>query len=107
MSQHDALRPLASRDAEPLFTEAWQAQALAMSDTLVRAGMFSADDWASALGQAVRAHDDTQEGYYLAVLSALEGLIDAHGVPNASVQARRDAWADAYRRTPHGAPVEL
>ena len=103
-----ALDPLASRDGDPVFEEAWQAQALAMADTLVKAGAFSAGEWAAALGEAVRAEDDTTAGYYRAVLRALEGLLDGGGaVPAPELEARRDAWARAYETTPHGEPVEL
>lgn len=104
----DPLAPLARRDGDPVFEEAWQAQALAMADCMVRAGAFSADDWAAALGRAVRAEDDTTAGYYRAVLAALETLLDSGGtLPAPQVTRRRDAWARAYETTPHGHPVEL
>lgn len=103
-----ALAPLARRDGDPVFEEAWQAQALAMADCMVRAGAFSAGDWAAALGKAVRAEDDTTQGYYRAVLAALETLLDTGGtIPAPEVTERRDAWARAYAATPHGQPVEL
>ena len=101
------LGPLVRRDGDAVFDEAWQAQALAMADCLVRADVFSAGDWAEALGVAVREHEDTTEGYYRAVLSALERLLDRGALPGAEIEARRDAWARAYEATPHGAPVEL
>ena len=107
MSASDPLGPLARRDGDPVFDEAWQAQALALADCLVREGVFTAEAWADALGVAVRENDDTTEGYYRAVLSALERLLDTGAVPGAEVDARRDAWAAAYERTPHGQPVEL
>ena len=102
-----ALDPLARRDGDAIFDEAWQAQALGLADCLVREGVFSAGDWAEVLGVAVREHDDTTEGYYRAVLSALERLLARGPLPEAEVDARRDAWARAYEATPHGAPVEL
>ena len=103
------LAPLARRDGDPVFEEAWQAQALAMADCLVRAGAFTAADWAAALGRAVRAQDaDTTAGYYRAVLAALESLLDRGGaVPAGEVEDRRAAWVRAYEATPHGQPVEL
>lgn len=104
----DPLAPLARRDGDPVFEEAWQAQALAMADCMVRAGAFGAADWAAELGRAVRAEEDTTTGYYRAVLAALESLLDAGGaVPAPELAARRDAWARAYETTPHGDPVEL
>jgi len=107
LQAHEELKPLAQRDGDAVFDEAWQAQALAMADCLVQAGVFSASDWAEALGVAVREQEDTTEGYYRAVLSALERLLDQGAVPEAEVDARRDAWARAYEATPHGEPVEL
>lgn len=102
------LAPLARRDGDPVFEEAWQAQALAMADCMVKAGAFSAGDWAGALGKAVRAQDDTTAGYYRAVLAALESLLDTGGaVPAPEVTQRRNEWARAYEATPHGQPVEL
>lgn len=103
----EPLGPLVRRDGEAVFDEAWQAQALAMADCLVQVQVFSAGDWAEALGAAVREQDDTTEGYYRAVLSALERLLDRGALPGAEVEARRDAWARAYESTPHGEPVEL
>ena len=103
----EPLGPLARRDGEAVFDEAWQAQALAMADCLVQAQVFSAHDWAEALGVAVREQEDTTEGYYRAVLSALERLLDRGALPAGEVEARRDAWARAYEATPHGEPVEL
>lgn len=108
MASPDPLAPLARRDGDPVFEEAWQAQALGMADCLVRAGAFSATDWAATLGEAVRREDDTTAGYYRAVLAALETLLDARGgVPATEIETRRDAWARAYEATPHGAPVML
>lgn len=108
MSAADALGPLARRDGEPVFDEAWQAQSLALADCLVRSGVFTATQWAEALGAAVREMPDTTEGYYRAVIVALEGLLDAGGaLPVSAIDERRDAWARAYENTPHGAPVEL
>ena len=107
MQPSDALGPLARRDGDAVFDEAWQAQALAIADCLVRADVFSATDWAEALGIAVRENSDTTEGYYQAVLSALEGLLDRGPLPANEVNERRDAWARAYEATPHGQLVEL
>ena len=98
---------------KPAFDEPWQAQALALADSLVRAGAFSADDWAEGLGAALREAEaagapDTLDTYYSAVLTALERLTEARAGISAAARAdRRAAWAAAYRHTPHGQPVEL
>ncbi len=96
-----------------VFDEPWQAQALAMADTLVQAGRFSAAEWAEALGSALREAEaqgaaDTLETYYGAVVVALERLCEARaGISGADRARRRADWEAAYRRTPHGRPVEL
>ncbi len=107
MPPHDSLEPLVRRDNDPVFDEAWQAQVLGLADCLVREGVFTASDWAETLGVTVREQEDTTEGYYRAVLSALERLLDQGAVPGVEIEARRDAWARAYEATPHGEPVEL
>ena len=109
----DALSPLARKDSEPVFDEAWQAQALAMADSLVKAGVFSADIWAETLGAGLRHRfaegaADTAETYYRAVLSALEQLLDQGGtLPQSEQDSRREEWRRAYLATPHGQPVRL
>ena len=114
MTPHNApLHPLKRRDNEPAFDEAWQAQALAMADLMVEAGVISAEAWAQALGRKLQegtdagAADDTQ-AYYQAVLSALQELLFTTGAASASeVQVREEEWRQAYLHTPHGQPVEL
>lgn len=109
----DALKPLAAVDGEPAFDEPWQAQVLAIADTLVRGGLFSPGEWSAALGaelEKARADgaDDNQETYYRCALTALEQLVAGHSEIDlrAMTDKRRD-WEQAYRSTPHGQPVEL
>jgi len=84
-----------------------------MADSLVKRGTLSAGDWAAKLGAELRlAADagapDNAETYYLAVLAALENLLDEAGAAaGQEVQARREEWERAYLNTPHGRPVEL
>ena len=41
-------------------------------------------------------------------LAALERLVTAKGLSNPNeMLARKEAWADAHRHTPHGKPVDL
>ena len=75
----DPLAPPARR-----FDEPWQAQALALADTMVQGGRFTATEWAEALGAALteaeaRGAPDTLNTYYTAVLVALERLCEARG----------------------------
>lgn len=110
---NEPIGPLKRKDGDPVFDEPWQAQALAMADSLVKAGAFSASDWAAALGDELRlaaeaGAPDTAETYYVAVLTALEGLLDKTGAASGQeVQIRREEWERAYLNTPHGQPVEL
>lgn len=101
------------RDDRPLFAEPWEAQALAMAVRLQEAGHFTAPEWADALGREIRrAQDagDPDDGstYYRHVLAALERLITEKGLSAQDVLDRRKLeWAEAYRTTPHGLPVDL
>jgi len=108
-----ALKPLASLDGNPVFDEAWQAEALAIADTLVQRDMFSASDWSSALGLALkqaesRTDKDTQETYYRCVLIALETLVAGNSdIDREAMVGKRKDWEQAYLSTPHGQPVRL
>lgn len=96
-----------------VFDEPWQAQGLALADALVKAGRFTVREWAEALGTALKDAEalgapDTLDTYYTAVISALERLCEAHvGISGEDRAVRRSAWEAAYRRTPHGQPVDL
>ena len=104
-------RPLARNG--PAFDEPWQAQVLALADTLIRGGSFSATNWAETLGVALVTAEacgapDSTETYYLCVLAALETLTSSHTIITKSDLAlRKSAWTRAYRATPHGQPVKL
>jgi nitrile hydratase accessory protein len=102
-----------SRPDDPPFAEPWQAQTLAMADLLQQAGFFTAAEWATALGAQIRraqACGDPDDGstYYHHVLGALEALTIEKSISTQEIlTARKDAWAAAYGRTPHGRPVTL
>ena len=109
----DPLGPLKRKDGDPTFDEAWQAQSLAIADTLVDAGVVTATRWAEALGSELKsaaragAADDA-DTYYLAVLGAVEKLLrQIEIIGREELDARVDAWRQAYLSTPHGQPVEL
>lgn len=96
------------RDADgPVFAEPWQAQAFAMTLKLHEAGVFTWTEWAQALGAERAADPDDGARYYQHWVAALEKLMAARGLPPDTLNARKAAWADAYRRTPHGKPVVL
>ena len=51
---------------------------------------------------------DDGSRYYEHWLAALERLVIAKGLSHRdALDERKEAWADAYRHTPHGKPVEL
>ena len=100
-------------DGEPVFDEPWQAQVLAMADTLIANGVIEAVAWSDTLGkelrkaQARRDSDDITT-YYKAALRALEQLLGQHtDISESEVLKKRDAWEQAYLATPHGQPVNL
>jgi nitrile hydratase accessory protein len=109
-----AARPRLPRDeGGPVFAEPWQAQAFALAVKLSAQGHFTWKEWAAALAAELKAAADRGEpddgsSYYEHWLAALERLVTAKGLSNpAAMVARKEAWADAYRHTPHGKPVEL
>jgi nitrile hydratase accessory protein len=109
----DSLGPLQRKDGDPTFDEPWQAQSLAIADRLVDAGVVTATAWAEALGfeiqSAARAGAaDNADTYYRAVLGAVEKLLrQIEIIGRAELDARVEAWRQAYLSTPHGKPVEL
>ena len=115
MSQPDlATLPALPRDeGGPVFAEPWQAQAFAMAVKLSEQGHFTWKEWAAALAEELKAAADRGEPddgtrYYHHWLAALERLVTAKKLSDpAELLARKEAWADAYRHTPHGKPVEL
>ena len=102
--------PRLPRDAAgPVFAAPWQAHAFALTLKLYEAGAFTWAEWAQALSREL-ARDPTDDGsrYYEHWVAALEGLTtDRNLAPADELSARRDAWREAYARTPHGLPVEL
>ena len=109
MSAPDLNLPLLPRDQDgPVFAEPWQAQAFALAVRLSEQGHFTWKEWAAALADELKDAADDGSRYYEHWLAALEKLVTAKGLSNpAAMQERKDAWADAYRHTPHGKPVEL
>ena len=108
------LLPALPRDeGGPVFAEPWQAQAFALAVKLSEQGHFTWKEWAETLATELKAAADRGEPddgshYYEHWLAALERLVTGKGLTDcASLDTRKDAWADAYRHTPHGRPVAL
>ena len=97
----------------PVFAEPWQAQAFALAVKLSEQGHFTWKEWAAGLAEelqaaATRGEPDDGSRYYEYWLTALERMVTAKGLTDPeALLARRAAWAEAYRVTPHGMPVEL
>jgi nitrile hydratase accessory protein len=97
----------------PVFAEPWQAQAFALAVKLSEQGHFTWKEWAATLAEelkaaAARGQPDDGSRYYEHWLAALERLVTAKGLTDqTALVTRREAWAAAYRATPHGTPVEL
>ena len=108
-----ALPPLPRDDEGPVFAAPWQAQAFALAVRLSAEGHFTWKEWARALADELRAADERGEPddgtrYYHHWVAALERLVTAKGLTDSpALRDRKEAWADAYRRTPHGQPVVL
>jgi nitrile hydratase accessory protein len=98
---------------EPVFAEPWQAQVFALAVQLSARGHFTWKEWAAALSDELqadskRAAADDGSRYYQCWLMALERLVvEKHLTDAAALLGRQEDWAEAYRRTPHGKPVEL
>jgi nitrile hydratase accessory protein len=108
-----ALPRLPQDKGEPVFAEPWQAQAFALAVKLSEQGHFTWKEWAAALADQLNAatspgEPDDGSHYYDHWLAALEHLVTTKGLADsAGLIARKEAWADAYRCTPHGMPVKL
>ena len=119
MNDHDSsgcfpeLQSLPRDEGGPVFAEPWQAQAFALAVRLSAQGYFTWKEWAEVLAAELNAAvergeaDDGSE-YYCHWLEALEKLVMSKGLLDVeTLFERKEAWADAYRHTPHGKPVQL
>jgi len=100
-------------DTDRVFAEPWEAQAFGLAVELSRRGYFTWKEWTAALADELRKAEhggqvDDGSHYYEYWLRALEGLlIDKQLTDRSALLERKEEWADAYRHTPHGKPVEL
>jgi nitrile hydratase accessory protein len=108
-----ALPQLPRDEGGPVFAEPWQAQAFALAVKLSEQGHFTWKEWSATLAAelqaaATRGEADDGSHYYDHWLAALEHLVQAKGLlDGAALVERKEAWAEAYRHTPHGKPIEL
>ena len=107
------LQNLPRDEQGPVFAEPWQAQAFALAVRLSAQGHFTWKEWAGALAAELAAaveRDEADDGteYYYHWVAALEKLVASKGLSGQpELYERKEAWADAYRHTPHGKPVQL
>lgn len=108
-----ALPRLPHDEDGPVFAEPWQAQAFALAVKLSEQGHFTWKEWAAVLADelqaaARRGEPDDGSRYYEHWVAALERLVTAKSLTDKlALRERKQAWADAYRHTPHGKPIEL
>ena len=109
----DALPRIPVDKDGPVFREPWEAQAFAMTVKLHEGGLFTWPEWAAALSAEIeRAQEagdpDLGDTYYQHWLKALEGLVVARTDLSADrLLSRKEAWARAAERSPHGEPILL
>lgn len=102
-----------SARSDPAFAEPWQARAFAIAILASQQGCFTWSEWTHALSRELQRASDSDGrtmhvGYFDCWLAALQSLLVGRGaVGPGELRDRRDAWEDAYRRTPHGVPVKL
>jgi nitrile hydratase accessory protein len=100
-------------ESSPAFDEPWQARAFAIAILASRQGCFTWAEWTEALGRelqrASRPDSGTEAaGYFDCWLRTLQLLLVGRGaLAQGELRERESAWQEAYRRTPHGAPVSL
>ena len=106
--------PLMPHDeAGPVFAEPWQAQAFALVVSLQERGVFTAEEWAQALGREIAealAQGGCRDGsdYYERWCEALEHLLIEKGLAShEGVDALAASWRRAAEATPHGSPILL
>lgn len=96
-----------------MFAEPWQAQAFAIAVKLSAEGHFTWTEWTTALGEQLQAdvrrgEPDDGSRYFEHWIAALEHLVTGKNLTGlTALSERKEAWADAYRHTPHGQAVEL
>ena len=99
-------------DEGPAFAEPWEAQAFALAVKLSEQGHFTWQEWAAILADELASancgNNDDGSHYYRYWLAALEKLVTMKGLTDReAMQSCKDAWANAYRHTPHGESVQL
>ena len=113
MHQYQNLSGLPKDESGPVFKEPWQAQAFAVAVSLCEQGYFSWSEWVEQFSAQVKlaqqsGDPDLGDTYYNHWLKSLEVIVSEKQIIAISeLKARKEAWREAYLRTPHGKSVEL
>jgi nitrile hydratase accessory protein len=115
MSEDDALRlpDLPKDEGGPVFRAPWEAQAFALTLTLVERGCFTWKEWTEHLSAEIATARERWDGhdgnrYYEYWLAALEKLVAAKGLATLTeMLTRKEEWDRTARSTPHGKPIVL
>lgn len=98
---------------EPAFEAPWHAELFALTVAMNEAGHFTWVEWVEVFSGQLK-HDGLSrelnggDDYFNAWLTALETLLTARGIAEASLLADlKQAWTEAYLATPHGQRVRI
>ena len=100
-------------EPERPFAEPWHAELFAATHALSAGGAFAWPDWTERFSAALAAAATAggpRDGadYYDIWLAAFETfLVERQLADTEALAGLRQAWTDAYFRTPHGLPVTL
>ena len=106
-------QPLNNLDGLPVFEQEWQAQILAGAVALTIYNSIEPASWSEAFGTGLTqaraaGRPDDLGTYYAVALDTLEKLVTEQcKVTESELSSKRQAWKQAYLRTPHGQPVNL
>lgn len=95
------------------FEQPWHAEIFAVTIHLSETNLFSWVEWTQTLCQHISAENTVRvinrtDDYYQVWLNALIELLSEKGVADLeTITSMQNRWADAYRNTPHGEPVNL
>ncbi len=95
------------------FEKPWHAELFATTVYLCDTQIFSWSEWTKCLGKQIRLvgknHNiDGSDGYYEIWLLALSDMLVAKNITDSDTIAKiQKRWADAYKKTPHGKPVNI
>ena len=95
------------------FEQPWHAEVSAVTVHLSEKNLFSWLEWTQTLGQHISTENTMRvingsDDYYKVWLHALIELLSAKEVADLeTIVSMQNRWADAYRNTPHGEPVNI